>query len=1197
MRGSRECRLLAISLWTACAWSLAAADIDALGRECDAGNQAGCAGLTEIAISRDSVEVRQAAIAKLNDPKALLQIARDGRRPAVRLAAVLKLSDAGALREIVNDDRCADGFNSCPVRFDWHLRDAADARLQAVAPPGVEAAEKLADQTAIEKIAWNDPNPFVRTAAIRKVDNQERLRQEYATYQARASWDRYFEMENSAARARIAELALPQIDRLAAQCQAGSREACDQLGTIGKTDIDEVRRLAIGRIADQAMLVEIARGTGSLRGCRGDNSLCVAAVERLTDPAALADLALHHDQWQVSAAALQRVTDPAVLAKAAGPGRPDANQKAAMERITDLAALAELAHNVNGYIVESANARRLALIEQLGQQCGGGNRQACESLLALALTSDRDWDGVGQAAVSKISNPAMLAKVAVLDCKEHPRTKEAAVRKITDQAILARVAAESGCHASHAAIERLTDQALLAKYALGDGIDAARAAVRALTDQAVLARAAGRSRYDEVRAEAAAKLTDPVVLAKVAETDSALEVRSAAFANLREQDALAVLSKTLSHWVAVQKRSNPVELMRTAKTDSTWIMRLAALDMITDQRALTEVATGADYKDVRLAATARLPQSALARLIAGERWDPREAAAVWLTDQAVLAKVAAHNSDTEARLAAIANLTDQTALAEIAMRDEDARLREAAAARLTDQAALAKVAAHDSDQDVQWAAIANLTDQTALAEVAMKEGADLGEAAATKLSSQPELAAVAASGRSSFVQAAAFVRLNDQAAFARVAMTANDSQLADAAVAKLTNQRLLSEVATNARSGGRTRAILRLTDPRVLTKLANPPRPPRAPDMIVVPEGEASASTAASRLRELDRLAENAGPLFPSEKDATTPAGQATLARIATDEDAGLPLRWQAMVRLRDQPALAQAVPLALDVARDDTLPLKVFIERLTDQNALSQIVRSGRPCCLLLEPAVAKLTDTAALTKLALDSNPWEVRLLAVDNLSDQNAVAQIARDRYRSPVGRAAFDKLTDQAALAQFACCHKDEGLRRIAMARLTDQLELVNVAVFVKDPDERKRAVTRLTEDAALARVAASDLQDSKTIDAAVAKLKNQSLLAEIATPTNWYISAGAVAGLTNQPLLAKIARTAHEIEARAVATAKLTDQALLADVALAAKDWTVLTAVFVKLNDRATLSRIAESAPGSPAGQAAKLKLRFLNGAN
>jgi len=167
----------------------------------------------------------------------------------------------------------------------------------------------------------------------------------------------------------------------------------------------------------------------------------------------------------------------------------------------------------------------------------------------------------------------------------------------------------------------------------------------------------------------------------------------------------------------------------------------------------------------------------------------------------------------------------------------------------------------------------------------------------------------------------------------------------------------------------------------------------------------------------------------------------------------------------------------------------------------------------------------------------------------------------------------------------------------MARLTDQLELVNVAVFVKDPDERQRAVTRLTEDAALARVAASDLQDSKTIDAAVAKLKNQSLLAELATPTNWYISAGAVAGLTNQPLLAKIARSAHEIEARAVATAKLTDQALLADVALAAKDWTVLTAVFVKLNDRATLSRIAESAPGSPAGQAAKLKLRFLNGAN
>ena len=79
--------------------------------------------------------------------------------------------------------------------------------------------------------------------------------------------------------------ARPDVETLAAKCQAGGARQCAELAGLARSHREaSVRRAAVARITDQAVLAEVAQQDVDVATCR-------LAIERLTDTTALAALA------------------------------------------------------------------------------------------------------------------------------------------------------------------------------------------------------------------------------------------------------------------------------------------------------------------------------------------------------------------------------------------------------------------------------------------------------------------------------------------------------------------------------------------------------------------------------------------------------------------------------------------------------------------------------------------------------------------------------------------------------------------------------------------------------------------------------------------------------------------------------------------------------------------------------------------
>ena len=160
---------------------------------------------------------------------------------------------------------------------------------------------------------------------------------------------------------------------------------------------------------------------------RGDRKACEklkAAVEKLTDQALLAKIAVEDTNADVRYLAVKKLTDQAVLAKIAVKDREPYVRRAAVQNLTDQAALAKVA------------------------------------------VEDKEWR-IRDSAVEKLTDQALLAKIAVEATEASVRP--AAVRNLTDQALLAKIAVnDKDSDVREAAVEKLTDQALLAKIAVVD---------------------------------------------------------------------------------------------------------------------------------------------------------------------------------------------------------------------------------------------------------------------------------------------------------------------------------------------------------------------------------------------------------------------------------------------------------------------------------------------------------------------------------------------------------------------------------------------------------------------------------------------------------------------------------------------------------------------------------------------------------
>ena len=288
---------------------------------------------------------------------------------------------------------------------------------------------------------------------------------------------------------------------LSGKCTKGDEQACKEL------------QAAIDKLTDQALLATIAVK-------EEDPNVRLLAVYKLTDQALLAKIAVGDNDQYVRSAAVINLTDQNVLVKIAIEADEfGLDVREAFFHLTDQTLLARIA-------VEARNAdvRKLAV------------KDLTDQALRAKIAIEAKDAYVRATAVEDLTNQALLAKIAVED--NNTSVRATAVYNLTNQALLVKFAVEDKDSDVRAvAVQKLTDQMLLAKVAVEvKDSDTGIAAVEKLTDQAPLAKAAVGSKNLEVRKAAVGKLTNQALLARIADDDMNPVIRSVAIASMDESN-------------------------------------------------------------------------------------------------------------------------------------------------------------------------------------------------------------------------------------------------------------------------------------------------------------------------------------------------------------------------------------------------------------------------------------------------------------------------------------------------------------------------------------------------------------------------------------------------------------------------------------------------------------------------------------
>jgi hypothetical protein len=470
------------------------------------------------------------------------------------------------------------------------------------------------------------------------------------------------------------------------------------------------REAAVDRLTDEALLAKVALNTNNY-------TVQVAAAGKLTDQALLSKVAVEAHDEGVRVAAVKRLTDQALLTKVALQPLSFDNEDvivAAVEKLTDQALLAKIATK-NGNIGVRAAAVRTLTDQALKAQIAMGDKEffvkeaglktlTDQALLAKIAVEGRDV-GDRCAAVQALTDKALVAKIAVEDESEYVRV--AAVQRLTDQGLLARIAVEDEAGAVRcAAVKTLTDQPLLARIAIEDKVEAVRQrAVETITDQALLIKVALESRYvdtDNVAMEkAVVGLIDQPLLARIAgSTKWKPALRFEAIGKLTDQVPLRELARkdpqAAIRQASVTRITDDSFLVPQLATETSAAVRAAIIKALRDRNSLREVALTAYYREDRLQALERLKRDFRDR---------------------VSDVVRAHKA-LEDRAKALTTETDGGKLLALAMKGEFDIVRAAAAHRLSAPEALEQAALHSRDRGVLTIVLAKLEDKDVLNRIA-----------------------------------------------------------------------------------------------------------------------------------------------------------------------------------------------------------------------------------------------------------------------------------------------------------------------------------------------------------------------------------------------------------------------------------------------------------------------------------------------
>lgn len=169
---------------------------------------------------------------------------------------------------------------------------------------------------------------------------------------------------------------------------------------------------------------------------------------------------------------------------------------------------------------------------------------------------------VRQAAVRKVKNPDVLAKVALEDTDTSGWIRYDAVKAISDQQVLAKVAiGDPKYEVRKAALAKITDQSLLADVAVAGKEKWERSsAFEKITNPMAVAKVIVASKHADETKRMLSKLSDQQALAKVAIDTRNSDLAENALQKISDQEALlgvALNSQTLAGRYEVTKKFNP----------------------------------------------------------------------------------------------------------------------------------------------------------------------------------------------------------------------------------------------------------------------------------------------------------------------------------------------------------------------------------------------------------------------------------------------------------------------------------------------------------------------------------------------------------------------------------------------------------------------------------------------------------------
>ncbi|MCD4748464.1 MAG: hypothetical protein K8R59_03745 [Thermoanaerobaculales bacterium] len=281
---------------------------------------------------------------------------------------------------------------------------------------------------------------------------------------------------------------------------------------------------ALTKVTDEKLLAEIAKSMALPSG------VSLAAMNRLTDPEMISDVALFAPAYEVQAKAVEQTKDQTIL----------------------IAILMEPDRLV--FRPFDAAASRLT------------ETSAVEVATKAPIDSNR------ARAVSRLTDQQLLSDIAVKEAGNIVSVK--AIETMTDQDLLAALAIDGAKQSMRsAAIKKVTNQVLLATIARGNGsLYERKTALSQITSEDTLAEIALAETMDKtLREEAVRHIEDPNVLVQIAKGESNLDMLMTALRRIPDTSSLLEIAGTARYRLTR-------ELLR-ARIDSHWRRELGLVSV------------------------------------------------------------------------------------------------------------------------------------------------------------------------------------------------------------------------------------------------------------------------------------------------------------------------------------------------------------------------------------------------------------------------------------------------------------------------------------------------------------------------------------------------------------------------------------------------------------------------------------------